>query len=158
MVSDSVYNVLTTGIGHIGCASSLMRPFHADTLGICCDRQNSEIVCCLNKASSQQFVKNLNVGSRVSMHRSIIGLHNSRAVMSNVSTLMDALAEFNTLERTSGFDTGCMVVERQSHDGRLTHRWTVNGRYGVPKEVARGRTVGRPSKKRRVSRNRRRTA
>ena len=70
------------------------------------------------------FYNDPNVGSRVSMHRSIIGLHNSRAVMSNVSTLMDALAEFNTLERTSGFDTGCMVVERQSHDGRLTHRWT----------------------------------
>ena len=104
------------------------------------------------------FYNDPNVSSRVSMHRSIIGLHNSRAVMSNVSTLMDALAEFNTLERTSGFDTGCMVIERQSHDGRLTHRWTVNGRYGVPKEVARGRTVGRPSKKRRVSRNRRRTA
>jgi len=72
MVSDQVYNVLTTGIGHIGCANLTMRPFHADTLGICCDRQNNKIVCCLNKSSSQKFVENLNVGSRVSLFVGII--------------------------------------------------------------------------------------
>ena len=89
MVSDSVYNVLTTGIGHIGCASSLMRPFHADTLGICCDRQNSEIVCCLNKASSQQFVKNLNVGSRVSLFVGIIS-HEAYNLKGDVTDLRNA--------------------------------------------------------------------
>ena len=88
MISDQVHNVLTTGIGHIGCASSSMRPFHADTLGICCDRQNSKIVCCLNKASSKQFIENLNLGSRVSVFVGIIS-HEAYNLKGNVIDLRD---------------------------------------------------------------------
>ena len=88
MISDQVHNVLTTGIGHIGCASSSMRPFHADTLGICCDRQNSKIVCCLNKASSKQFIENLNLGSRVSLFVGIIS-HEAYNLKGDVIDLRD---------------------------------------------------------------------
>ena len=88
MISDQVHNVLTTGIGHIGCASSLMRPFHADTLGICCNQQKGEIVCCLNKASSKQFIENLNLGSRVSVFVGVIS-HEAYNLKGNVINLRD---------------------------------------------------------------------
>ena len=67
MISDQVYNVLTTGVGHIGCASSSLKPFHADALGVCCDQATSSIVCCVNKETNKPFVNTLEIGSRGSL-------------------------------------------------------------------------------------------
>jgi hypothetical protein len=43
---------------------------------------------------------------------------------------MDAVAEFNLLK--GGFDTP-LTVERYGIEGKLTHRWNMDGRYGVPR-------------------------
>ena len=67
MISDQVYNVLTNGIGHIGCTSSSLKPFHADPLGICCDQATNTVVCCLNKTTNKPFLEHLEIGSRVSL-------------------------------------------------------------------------------------------
>ena len=72
MISDQVYNVLTNGIGHIGCTSSSLRPFHADPLGICCDQATNTIVCCLNKKTNKLFLDHLAIGSRVSLFATVI--------------------------------------------------------------------------------------
>ena len=72
MISDQVYNVLTNGVGHIGCASSSLKPFHADALGICCDQARGTIVCCLNKETNKLFIENLEIGSRVSLFVGVI--------------------------------------------------------------------------------------
>ena len=72
MISDQVYNVLTNGVGHIGCASSSFKPFHADALGICCDQDTNTIVCCLNKETNKLFLENLEIGSRVSLFVGVI--------------------------------------------------------------------------------------
>ena len=67
MVTDKIHEVLTTGIGHIGCVSSSLRPFHSDVLGVIYNRNSEEISCCLNKESSEPFLNNLVVGSMVSL-------------------------------------------------------------------------------------------
>ena len=72
MISDQVYDVLTNGVGHIGCTSSLLKPFHADALGICCDQATNTIVCCLNKETNKLFLENLEIGSRVSLFVGVI--------------------------------------------------------------------------------------
>ena len=48
----------------------------------------------------------------------------------STATLMDAVAEFNLLK--GGFDTP-LTVERYGIEGKLTHRWNMDGRYGVPR-------------------------
>ena len=50
-------------------------------------------------------------------------------------TLLDAVAVFNTLGRTSGFDTD-LTIERVGTYGDVTNTWVMEGRYGVPKEVS----------------------
>ena len=50
-------------------------------------------------------------------------------------TLLDAVAVFNTLGRTSGFDTD-LTIERVGTYGDVTNTWVMKGRYGVPKEIA----------------------
>ena len=72
MIPENVFTVVTTGVGHIGCVSSNLKPFHADTLGIACDRQNGEVTCFLNKGSSVKFVENTDYKSRVSLFVGII--------------------------------------------------------------------------------------
>lgn len=72
MISDNVYNVLTNGIGHIGCTSSSLKPFHADPLGICCDQAKNIIVCCLNKKTNKPFLEHVEIGSRVSLFAAVI--------------------------------------------------------------------------------------
>ena len=49
-------------------------------------------------------------------------------------TLLDAVAVFNTLGRTSGFDTD-LTIERVGTYGDVTNTWVMAGRYGVPMEV-----------------------
>jgi len=50
------------------------------------------------------------------------------------ATLLGAVAVFNTLDRTSGFDTD-LTIERVGTFGDVTNTWTMDGRYGVPKAV-----------------------
>ena len=50
-------------------------------------------------------------------------------------TLLDAVAVFNTLGRTSGFDTD-LTIERVGTYGDVSNTWVMEGRYGVPKEVS----------------------
>ena len=55
-------------------------------------------------------------------------------------TMLNAVAEFNTLERTSlspeglPFDTP-LSIERHDIFGNMTHRWNMDGRYSVPRLV-----------------------
>jgi hypothetical protein len=49
-------------------------------------------------------------------------------------TLLGAVAVFNTLDRTSGFDTD-LTIERVGTYGDVTNTWVMAGRYGVPMEV-----------------------
>ena len=88
MISDQVYNVLTNGIGHIGCTSSSLRPFHADPLGICCDQTTSTIVCCLNKKTNKLFLEHLEIGSRVSLFATVIS-HEAYNLKGAVTELRD---------------------------------------------------------------------
>ena len=71
MISDKVYSVLMNGIGHIGCTSSSLRPFHADPLGICCDQDENTIVCCLNNKTNKLFLEHVEIGSRVSLFAAV---------------------------------------------------------------------------------------
>ena len=61
-------------------------------------------------------------------------LGGNRAAFHKVRTLSQAVAEFNTLERTSGFDTPLRIT-RISIDGEWTHVYTQQGRYDVPQLV-----------------------
>ena len=58
-------------------------------------------------------------GNRVSIHKT--------------STMLNAVAEFNTLERTSGFDTP-LRIERYDTFGNHSHTWTMDARYAVPRQ------------------------
>ena len=58
------------------------------------------------------------------------------------STLLNAVAVFNTLERTSGFNTP-LRIERIDTFGNHTDTFTMDGRYGVPLHVtSKSRTRG----------------
>ena len=39
MISDKINDVITNGMGHIGCVSSTLKPYHADTLANLFDKQ-----------------------------------------------------------------------------------------------------------------------
>jgi len=63
----------------------------------------------------------------------------NRRSFHKTSTLMNAVAEFNTLERTSmsegkPFATPFSVTRRDIF-GNVTHRWNFDGRYSVPRLV-----------------------
>ena len=58
----------------------------------------------------------------------------SRISFLKESTLMSAMAVFNAMESTSGFDTP-VTVERRDVFGNMTHRWNMDGRYGTPRLV-----------------------
>ena len=72
MIPENVFTVATTGVGHIGCVSSALKPFHADALGIACERKNEEVTCFLNKGSSTKFLENVDCQSRVSLFVGVI--------------------------------------------------------------------------------------
>ena len=72
MIPPNVHEVVTTGVAHIGCVSSKLKPFHADTLGIICDAERDEVICCLNRNSSKAFLNHLVVGSRTSLFAAVI--------------------------------------------------------------------------------------
>ena len=88
MIPPHVYEVITTGVAHIGCVSSNLKPFHADTLGIICDAESDEVVCCLNKNSSEAFLNHLTVGSRTSLFAAVI-THESYNLKGHVTAIRD---------------------------------------------------------------------
>ena len=61
-------------------------------------------------------------------------LGGSRRSFLKESTLTSAMAVFNAMESTSGFDTP-VTVERMDVFGNMTHRWNMDGRYGTPRLV-----------------------
>ena len=71
-------------------------------------------------------------GWRIEYREPILG--GNRAAFHKVATLSQAVAEFNTLERTSGFDTP-MRITRVAVNGEWTHVYTQDGRYSTPRLV-----------------------
>ena len=118
MISDQVYNVLTTGVGHIGCASSSLRPFHADALGVCCDQATGSIVCCLNKETNKPFVQTLEIGSRVSLFVGVIS-HEAYNVKGDVTDLRDVYDD-----------------ERQACNDLRKQMYSLYGELGIPENLA----------------------
>ena len=53
----------------------------------------------------------------------------------NEATLSDAVAVFNTLGHTTGFDAGMLTIDRIDTFGNLTDTFTQEGRYAVPHNV-----------------------
>ena len=51
------------------------------------------------------------------------------------ATLMNAVAVFNSLDSTTGFDAGMLTIDRIDTFGNLTDTYTMEGRYGVPHRV-----------------------
>ena len=81
-------------------------------------------------------------------------LGGNRASFHKTSTLLNAVAEFNTLERTSlspeglPFDTP-LRIERNDIFGNRTHVWTMDSRYDVPRLIG---TFGAEEESRRYRR------
>ena len=71
-------------------------------------------------------------GWHIDYREPILGGH--RASFHKVATLSQAVAEFNVLERTSGFDTPLRIT-RVDTLGDKTHVYTQDGRYSVPRLV-----------------------
>ena len=77
-------------------------------------------------------------GFHIQYREPILG--GARRSFHKTATLMDAVAEFNTLVHTSmsegkPFATP-LSVERMDIFGNITHRWNLDGRYSVPRLVA----------------------
>ena len=96
MIPSAVNEVITTGVGHIGCVSSNLKPFHADTLGIVCDPEIDEVICFINRSSSQAFLDHLVVGSRTSLFSAVI-THESYNLKGQVMELRDVSADEMTI-------------------------------------------------------------
>ena len=47
-------------------------------------------------------------------------------------TLSNAVAVFNSLDHTTGFNAGTLPIDRIDTFGNLTDTWLQEGRYGVP--------------------------
>ena len=88
MINDKIHEVLTTGIGHIGCVSPTLRPFHADVLGVIYNRDSEELSCCINKESSKPFLDTLAVDSMVSLFVGAIS-HEAYNIKGHVTALRD---------------------------------------------------------------------
>jgi len=76
-------------------------------------------------------------GFHIQYREPILG--GARRSFHKTATLMDAVAEFNTLVHTSmsegkPFATP-LSVERMDIFGNITHRWNMDGRYSVPRLV-----------------------
>ena len=88
-------------------------------------------------------------GWHIDYREPILGGH--RASFHKTDTLSNAVAEFNTLERTSGFDTPLRIT-RVDTLGERTHIYTQDGRYSVPRLVG-GTAADRPRRTRRYRRS-----
>ena len=80
----------------------------------------------------------------------------NRASFHKTDTMLNAVAEFNTLERTSGFDTP-LRIERMDIFGNKTNTWTMDGRYSVPRLIQSAEDDYRRSERRRYRRYSRRS-
>ena len=69
----------------------------------------------------------------------------NRQSFHKTSTMLQAVAEFNTLETTSGFDTP-LRIERHDIFGNHTDTWTMDGRNDVPR--AKNGNPGEPFRRR----------
>jgi hypothetical protein len=69
---------------------------------------------------------------RISYREPIMG--GNRVALHKTRTMLNAVAEFNTLERTSGFDTP-LRIERINTRGFHTDTWTMDGRYATPRHM-----------------------
>ena len=92
MIPSAVNEVIINGVGHIGCVSLNLKPFHADTLGIVCDPEFDEVICFINKSSSNAFLDHLVVGSRTSLFAAVIS-HESYNLKGQVTELRDVSAD-----------------------------------------------------------------
>ena len=63
-------------------------------------------------------------------------LGGNRRYLAKVATLMDAVASFKLHQ--GGFDTP-LSIKRIGTDGQMTDRWTMDGRYSVPRHVTKVR-------------------
>ena len=88
-------------------------------------------------------------GFKIYYREPILG--GNRQSFHKTSTMLQAVAEFNTLETTSGFDTP-LRIERHDIFGNHTDTWTMDGRYDVPR--AKNGNPGEPYR-RRTRRNQR---
>ena len=75
-------------------------------------------------------------GFRIYYREPILG--GNRQSFHKTSTMLNAVAEFNTLEHTSmsegkPFETP-LRIERHDIFGNHTHTWTMDGRYSVPRD------------------------
>ena len=53
----------------------------------------------------------------------------------NEATLSDAVHVFNSLDHTTGFNSGTLTIDRLDTFGNLTDTFTEEGRYAVPHNV-----------------------
>ena len=94
-------------------------------------------------------------GFNIQYREPILG--GNRASFHKTSTMLQAVAEFNTLERTSltpeglSFDTP-LRIERNDIFGNRTHVWTMDSRYDVPRLIG---TFGAEEESRRRRQTRR---
>ena len=58
----------------------------------------------------------------------------NRRAFHKTDTMLNAVAEFNVIERTSGFDTPLRIT-RMDIFGNKTHVWTMDSRYSVPRLI-----------------------
>ena len=86
MVSDEINDVITNGMGHIGCVSSSLKPYHADTLANCFDKKKNEVICFLNEISCKTFLNHVSIGARVSLFVGVPS-HEAYNIKGSISTL-----------------------------------------------------------------------
>ena len=53
----------------------------------------------------------------------------------NEATLSDAVHVFNSLDHTTGFNSGTLTIDRIDTFGNLTDTFTQEGRYGIPHNI-----------------------
>ena len=75
----------------------------------------------------------MDVGGFEILYREPI-LGGNRRAFHKTDTMLNAVAEFNVIERTSGFDTPLRITRLDTF-GNRTHTWTMDGRYDVPRLI-----------------------
>ena len=92
MISDRINDVITNGMGHIGCVSSSLKPYHADTLANYFNEKKNEVICCLNKVSSESFLGHVSNGSRVSLFVGVPS-HEAYNIKGSISALRNVTVD-----------------------------------------------------------------